>query len=99
MRKLATAFLVLPWVLTRCATPPPPAEMTREELIRRENLLSQTLMEKVASKFHVIHDLELSVFLRSVAEKVARASPNTRDTPDQFFTGHFGGRRRRCTAG
>lgn len=81
----SVAVLGVCLAFTRCATPPQPAEMTREEIIRRENLLSQTLMEKVASKFHVIHDIELSVFLRSVAEKIAQASPTTRDTPIGVF--------------
>lgn len=87
MRKTLEFALALAVIagLGRCASPPAPVELTREEITRRESVLSRQLMEEIASKFRPINDIELSVFLRKVGERIAKASPTTQNVPLGVF--------------
>jgi predicted Zn-dependent protease len=68
-------------VLASCATPPVQVVRTKEERIRFDNTVGRQLAQNFEQKINVRQDIEVTVFLRSIAEKLIATSPELSDSP------------------
>lgn len=72
-------------LMTSCATPPPPRVVTLEEQIRQDHQLGTQLSEAFEGQFKIKKDIDVSVFLRRVAERLAHAEPKLKESPVGVF--------------
>ncbi len=68
-----------------CATPPQPKEVSLEERIREDNRIGDEIAPDFESRLNIKRDVEVSVYLRKVAERLAAASPELAAAPLGIF--------------
>lgn len=71
-------FLLL---MTSCATTPPPPPPSVPEQLRKDSQLGSHLTEKFESHLQFREDLEVSVYLRTIAERLVKFSPPLDGSP------------------
>lgn len=78
------SYLVL-LVLAGCATPPPAPVVTAEEKARADISLGHRFAEELQARFKMRTDVEVNVYLRGLAQKLADSTPDLRKSPVGVF--------------
>jgi predicted Zn-dependent protease len=77
---LLTSLLLLSLVWG-CSTPPLPAPIRLEERIRQDNAVGQKLAGEIEPRLRLKNDVEVSVYLRRLAVRIAERSDELKDSP------------------
>ncbi len=72
-------------IFASCATPPAPKEFTLEERMREDNRIGDEIAADFESRLNVKRDVEVSVYLRKVAQRLAEVSPELAGAPLGVF--------------
>lgn len=81
----AAACLVAAASLFSCAGPEPRREVTLEERIREDNRIGQEMSADFESRIDLKKNVEVSIYLRKVAQRLADISPELRGAPLGVF--------------
>ncbi len=82
------AFLALGGIVTACASSGEHSYVTVEEQVRRDQSTGLHLAEGLEAKLRLKNDIEVSVYLREIAQSLSSATPELRDSPVGVLTFH-----------
>lgn len=86
LKKVLPYGLMLSTIIVfSCATPPPPPQMTIQERVKRDNVLGNKIAEDFQGRISFKNDVELSVYLRKIAELLIHTKEELRDAPIGIF--------------
>ena len=71
--------------LAGCATVPPPAVIPWEEQVRRDNAMGVSLAPDFERRIAIKGDIEVNVYLRNLAARIASSSNGIKDSPVGVF--------------
>src|SRR4051812_42821064 len=80
-RLLFSAIALSACIVTSCATPPPRPVLTPEEQVRQDVTTGLTLAQEFESRVQLKKDIEVSVYLRKLAQALADPTPELSRAP------------------